>query len=344
MQFYQRLAQQLQTRAVVVATVTATRGSVPREVGAKMMVAADGSCFGTIGGGAGEAKVIRQALEVLTTGAKQFVDLDFSGLPHRDTQGICGGWMQIWLERWQGAAAIALTHEILNVLQLGQSGLLITPFHDRRSPQLRQDLPLSSLSPTVQPDAFWEPLLPPPTLLISGAGHVGIALAQAAHFAGFQIVIQDDRPEIWGSDRFPADTRVLTGAFAEALQNFAWPDQLYVALVTRGYAYDLAALRFLMKQPLPCRYIGMIGSEKRVQTVLKALTPEGLSSSPQPPIHAPIGLDIGALTPEEIAVSICAELIQVRRGGTATSLSSNPRQSLPTVSQAPSYEQSVRQP
>ncbi|MCU0565535.1 MAG: XdhC family protein [Oculatellaceae cyanobacterium Prado106] len=325
--FYRQLDRRLQQEAVVVATVMGVKGSVPREVGAKMLIAANQNTEGTIGGGAGEAKVIRQAMIVLQTGKKQQVEIDLTGNLQRQTEGICGGTMQVWLERWQGETAIALTRQILHHLESGQTVTLVTPFAPEQSPFLLEEnspehsvLHSQSHSQSHPNTAFTETLTPPPTLLIVGAGHCGVELAKVADLIGFQVMVQDDRPEWANRDRYPQAARIFTEAIAPSLQALAAHAQLYVALVTRGYAYDLEALQALLQRPIPCCYIGMIGSQKRVRQVMQAIaTPDMPTDLPM--IHAPIGLDIGALTPAEIAVSIAAELILVRRGGTGTPLS-----------------------
>ncbi|MBF2029427.1 MAG: XdhC family protein [Oscillatoriales cyanobacterium C42_A2020_001] len=344
--FYRQLAQTLHHRAVVLATVIDVKGSVPREVGAKMVVYADGQTIGTIGGGAGEAKVIRQAKHVLQTGEKQWVEIDLSGAPHRHTEGICGGIMQVWLERWQGETAIALVQQILTLLASGQPATLVTPLDQTRSPFLQLSTPStqhsalstqhsalstqhSALSTqhsalSTQHSSFTETLPPPPTLLIVGAGHCGIQLAKVADLIGFQVIVQDDRPEWANVEHYPQATRIFTDAIDRAISHLATHSQLYAALVTRGYGYDLEALKALLQRDIPCHYIGMIGSQKRVRQVFQALESAGICVSKLQSIHAPIGLDIGALTPEEIAISIAAELILVRRGGSGKPLSWEP--------------------
>jgi len=331
LEFYQQLAQAMVKSPVVLATVTHIKGSVPREVGAKMFVCSDGCIGGTIGGGAGEAKVITQALKVLETGEKQFIEIDLSGTQTRETQGVCGGRMQVWLERWAGKDAIVLVHQILDILNSGQAGALVTPFDAARFPYIRlshADRTLTQCSETtiemlyatsLYPTALVEPLLPLPTLLIIGAGHIAVPLAKIAKQAGFRVVVQDDRPEFASKERFPEAALLLALPITSALDTLPQAHQLYIALVTRGIQHDLEALRILLQQP--AQYIGMIGSEKRVRTVYQKLEQEGILPNILQSIHAPIGLDIGALTPEEIAISICAELIKVRRGGTGKSLS-----------------------
>lgn len=317
---FQQLAQALTLGPAVLATVIDVRGSVPREVGARLVVNAQGQAFNTIGGGAGEAKVLAQANLVLQTGEPQRVDIDLTGAPQRLTQGICGGTMQVWLERWQGAAALALAQAIEKQLQGGESITLVTPLDGKGTPYL------SDLPPNLDPaTAFVETLQPPPLLLIVGAGHVGVQLAKVAHLAGFTIAVQDDRPD-WANERlYPQAVDRLTQPIAPALAALANHKNLYAALVTRGYTYDLEALTHLLQRPTPCAYIGMIGSEKRVRQVYQSLEQSGFSRASLAHIYGPIGLDIEALTPEEIAVSITAELIMVRRGGTGRPLSESMR-------------------
>jgi xanthine dehydrogenase accessory factor len=309
--FYDQLAKWLIQESVVVATVVSVKGSVPREVGAKMIIGSQNRIFSTIGGGAGEAFVIEQAAIVLQTGQKQQVEIDLTGAPQRKTQGICGGKMQVWLERWSGEAAVVLVQQILHRLKAGQSATLVTPFDTNQFPRLTD-------KPT--PNSFTETLQPPPTLLIIGAGHVAEQLAKVAYLIGFQIVVQDDRSEWANTNRYPDASKIYTEAIADVIDHFTDHTMLYVALVTRSYQHDRIALETLLNQKLDCKYIGMIGSEKRVRQVYQSLENAGISQSQLRSIYAPIGLDIGALTPEEIAVSIVAELILVRRGGTGRCL------------------------
>lgn len=302
------LAQSLAEGPVVLATVIEGKGSVPREVGAKMGITAQGRSFGTIGGGAGEARVSQQAMIVLETGEPQWVELDLTGTPQRETQGMCGGIMRVWLARWSGEAAIALARQILSILQAGQSTTLVTPLFAEKSPYLLPYPPVQ-----LPESVFVEILHPPPLLLIVGAGHCGIQLAKIAHLIGFQIAVQDERPEWANIHHYPQAIWISNAVLTSTIDQFATHPQLYVALLTRGYQYDIEALAALLQRNISYQYIGMMGSQKRVQQVLKAIASPDRPQSQLQPIHAPIGLDIGALTPEEIAISICAELIQVKR-------------------------------
>lgn len=306
MDCFRRLADALETGDAVLATVVQTRGFVPREVGAKMIMRRDHIVYGTIGGGAGEAKVIRAAHDVLQTGAKLLVEID---LTSPQAEGICGGKMQVWLERWQGEKDFALTQKILENLEAGKNVVLVTPRTQNDSPYLLTE---NALAPI---DAFVEVLEPPPILLIVGAGHVGIELAKIAELIGFQIVVQDDREEWAKPGNFSAAVKILTEPIAQAAARFENCEKLYAALVTRGYEYDLEALKTLLKRGLPCQYVGMIGSAKRVRQVFQELEKNGIAKEKLAAVHAPIGLDIGAKTPSEIAVSIAAELILTRHAG-----------------------------
>ena len=308
--------------SLVLATVVAVKGSTPREVGAKMLVKAQGQ-VGTIGGGAGEAKVYQQALEVLATGEKQLVEINLLG-NEEDSQGVCGGMMEVWLEKWQGEIAIALIQQILNYLKTGQSIILTTPLSQDRSPHLL----LNDLIPPLKRGArgvteFIEKIIPPPTLLIVGAGHCGVALAKVAHFMGMRIMVVDDRPDFAHPAQFPLETVVITDTVANILNQIEKIENLYIALVTRNYQQDIAAVRSLFdfSAHISLQYLGIIGSIKRIKIVQQHLEKLGYNFQDFPHIYAPIGLDIGALTPEEIAISICAEILKVKQGRTGKSLS-----------------------
>jgi xanthine dehydrogenase accessory factor len=323
---YEDLLISLSQGAVVVATIINAKGSVPREVGAKMLITRD-RCIDTIGGGAGEAKVISQAREVLEGGKKKLVEIDLTGAPNRQTEGICGGWMQLLLERWHGEEAIALVEQILTSLNLGRSLTLVTSLGDAHPYLIKE---IGERKKEKGGEWFIEVLEPAPMLLIVGAGHVGEQLAKVAHLVGFRIAIQDDRPEWANLERYP-QAAFIYSHIDQALTELSNHGSLYVALVTRGYRYDLEALTALLNRDLPCSYIGMIGSDRRVKEVLEQVKQMGISTEKLQFVYAPIGLDIGALTPAEIAVSISAELIMLRRGGNGRSLSYNSKISVKTT-------------
>jgi xanthine dehydrogenase accessory factor len=158
----------------------------------------------------------------------------------------------------------------------------------------------------------------PATLLVIGGGHVGKALATIGHLCGFAIEVVDDRPQWISAERFPEADRITCGRFEDVLRDYPIDSNTYVVCVTRGHKHDETSLRLVAASPAP--YVGMIGSKRRVRAVLKHLIEEGLDRVAAERVQTPIGLDIGAETPEEIAVSIIAEIIQARRGGTGESM------------------------
>ncbi len=161
-------------------------------------------------------------------------------------------------------------------------------------------------------EVFIEPLDPSPHLYIAGAGHVGQHVARLASDVGFRVHVLDDRDEFANRERFPSAASVDVVAVAPHLAAADISPASYVLIVTRGHAHDLEAMRALAGRDL--RYVGMIGSRAKVAHVSGALVAEGVSAEWLAAVHAPVGLGIGAVTPEEIAVSIVAELIAVRRG------------------------------
>lgn len=161
-------------------------------------------------------------------------------------------------------------------------------------------------------DVFVEPLLPAPVLVVAGAGHVGRALAHLARWLGFRVIVSDDRVELCTPEAFPEADAHLAGPLAEQLQRLELDERTYVALVTRGSPLDAAALPLLLSSR--AAYIGVIGSRKRWLETARALAEAGVGETELARVHTPIGLEIGAETPEEIAVSIMAEIIAARHG------------------------------
>jgi len=161
-------------------------------------------------------------------------------------------------------------------------------------------------------DVFIEPLDAPPSLFIAGAGHVGQQLARVAAGVGFAVHVVDDRDGFANADRFPSAASVSVADIASHLRHAPLTPASYVVVVTRGHADDLAAMRALAGRE--ARYVGMIGSRAKVAQIMDALAAEGAPPDWLRSVRAPIGLRIGAVTPEEIAVSIVAELVAVRRG------------------------------
>jgi xanthine dehydrogenase accessory factor len=159
-------------------------------------------------------------------------------------------------------------------------------------------------------EIFVEPLLPQPMLYLFGGGHISTAVARVASLAGFAIGVVDDRETFANAERFPMAAEIHT-TFQDAFQKIRPNASSYIVIVTRGHKDDMRVLAWAVGTD--ARYIGMIGSKRKVLSVYKALEKEGFAAEKFERVHAPVGVEIGALTPEEIAVSITAELIAVRR-------------------------------
>jgi len=163
-----------------------------------------------------------------------------------------------------------------------------------------------------QMSVYIEPIEPSPELYVIGAGHVGAHLATIAQDAGFQVHVIDDREKFASRERFPSVAEVVTEDIPVWLERTKLPSHAYVVVVTRGHTNDLDALRALAPREL--RYLGLIGSRAKVARITDQLLSEGLQAELLKQVHAPIGLDIGAVSPQEIAISILAELIAVKHG------------------------------
>ena len=163
-----------------------------------------------------------------------------------------------------------------------------------------------------QMDVYIEPIEPSPELYVIGAGHVGFHLARVAHEVGFRVHVVDDREKFANVERFPNAAEIVVEDIPAWIRRAAIPPHAYAVIVTRGHTNDLDALRALAPRDL--RYLGLIGSRAKIARIYDALTEEQMSPDLLARVHAPIGLDIGAVTPQEIAVSILAELIAVKHG------------------------------
>lgn len=167
---------------------------------------------------------------------------------------------------------------------------------------------------------YLEPYRAPARLVIVGAGHIARPLCRVGALLGFRVTVLDDRPDFATRERFPEAEQVVRADFAEPFRGVETGPGTYLVLVTRGHKYDFEALRDLLRRPHVPAYVGMVGSRRRVRAALEQLVREGADPAWLAAVHAPVGLDVGAETPEEIAVAIGAELVLVRRGGTGVPL------------------------
>ncbi|HET9742463.1 MAG TPA: XdhC/CoxI family protein [Terriglobales bacterium] len=161
-------------------------------------------------------------------------------------------------------------------------------------------------------EIYVEPILPVQTLYIFGAGHVAHNVYRAARLANFEVVVVDDRESYANRERFPEAKDIYADDFERALTQLAPNRSSYLVIVTRGHRDDMRVLRWAIETP--ARYIGMIGSERKIIAIYKQLEKEGIDPEKLARVYAPVGLDVGAVTPEEISIAILAEIIAIRRG------------------------------
>jgi len=312
--FFAQLQEMLAGGPVALSTVVAFRGSAPRVTGARMAVTSDGQFIGSVGGGAAEGRVLEDASAVLAGAGPQRFFADLTGHPGAVKDGICGGTMEVLTVQLDPASEGGVIRDINARLAAGTRVVLDTRF------QGGLVLQVSGTEPPPSEEAFRQVLEPDPLLLIVGAGHVGRSLAAAASLAGFQLLVQDDRDAWLEAGKLPARA-TCSISFPNLLPKLsAWQGLRCVAMVTRGFIQDLTAWEALGPLVSELDYFGVMGSQRRVRTVLAEAEHRGLCFPRPEALHAPIGLEIGAETPEEIAVSIVAELIQYRRRRTEAAL------------------------
>lgn len=181
---------------------------------------------------------------------------------------------------------------------------------------------LVTLSNPAKPEQratiMFDPYMPPHELIILGAGHIALWLAKIGKIMGYQVTVVDDRHDFVSKERFPEADRVICSDFSYIEKRLTFGPTSSVVIVTRGHQHDQECLRRLIKYPLA--YLGMIGSRRKIVLIRKQLIEEGIDAEKLDQVHMPIGLDVGAQTPGEIAVSIAAEILRERRGGSADSL------------------------
>ncbi len=326
---------------VALCTLLRLTGSGPRGPGAKMLVQADGRSVGTVGGGALEARVTGWAGEVLGAGRAICRSLSLDPTQAADAGMICGGEAEVLVEPLDGAepAQREFFGKVLAHLVERRRGWLATAMLDTGDKiltgrlllaggRVAADIPLSGhlppedLLPSSAPSIpflvahgavryFVEPLVPPDTVYVFGAGHIAERLAPLCRWLGFRTVVVDDRAEFASPERFPqADELVVAPSLDSALDGLAVDFDSSLVIVTRGHAGDQAVLRQALRQRTG--YIGMIGSRRKRDAVFQQLAGEGFTPADLARVACPIGLSIGAETPEEIALSIAAQLVAAR--------------------------------
>ncbi|WP_300456823.1 XdhC family aldehyde oxidoreductase maturation factor [Desulfobacula sp.] len=330
-----------QGKAVVMATILSKQGSAPRSAGTKMIVHAEGDISGTIGGGWVEAQVQKQATDLFERKEGALIrEFTLDSNRYADMDMVCGGNVTLLIEYLPANNDnIKVFSKLLEILSNNQNGFMVSrlqrdkrgnytlersiisdrqqtgvfPLGEQTVGQLSKQAELMR-SPgliTIDDGTFFvEPARFNGVLYLLGAGHLAVETAKLALHTGFKTVVMDDRGTFANEERFPGSRVHVVEGFEHCFAPFSIGHGSYIVIMTRGHLYD----QILLEQALhtPATYIGMIGSRSKRKIIYDYLLSQGVSQEQLDRVHAPIGLSIGAQTPEEIAVSIVAELIQVR--------------------------------
>ena len=332
---------------VALATLITRVGSAPRAVGAKYLIKGDGTSVGSIGGGCVEAEVWQEAQKVMEKREGRILHFELTSEQLAEGGLICGGNIDIFLEPLR-EDFLNIYQEAARIRQKGGSAILATlvsvegAFYKGEDSKalmktsgekvgfllggvelekkilsegeglLKEKKPkvLVLSSENKRMEILLEPIFSEPTVYIFGGGHVSEQLAPLAKKVHFKVVVIDDREMFANRERFPEADEVIVSEFEKCFDKLNIDVSSYIVIVTRGHLYDGFVLEQAVKSK--ARYIGMIGSKKKIRTLYQNLMQKGMTKETLDQVYAPIGIDINSETPEEIAVSIVAELIKVR--------------------------------
>jgi xanthine dehydrogenase accessory factor len=346
---------QVEGRAAL-ATLVSTHGTTPRKEGAKMWVGEGGRILGSVTiGGCVDAEVMAEAENVLSGSRPKLLSLDLGDEDAWEIGLTCGGTIEVFLEPvalGEGPSpggALALYETLRNHVAAGGSGAILTrmdppsagakllllddghrvgslgdPVLDEAAPSAARG-PLATgvsrtvgLGPGESIRVFVEVHLPPPTLLVVGGSHVAMPLVTLARSLGYRTVVVDGRPRLATRERFPDVDELLVGIPSELVRRIPLRPTTALVLVAHDYKYDLPVLRHALAGEVG--YVGMLGSRRRGEAILRMLREEGVSEESLARIRVPIGLDLGGRTAPEIALAILAEIVASRHGGTGQPL------------------------
>jgi len=325
---------------IALITVISTTGSTPGKVPYKMLVwGKNGKTIGTVGGGLTEANMINMAKNILSKTENQVFRFDLDGIED-DEKGICGGSIEFLIETFD-KKSLPLFKELSAVIENGDKGVLVSIISPKKSPEkiflksadrvdIASDVNFSpeiiesikklvakeqSAKQTLEngTEIFIETISEQPMVFIFGAGHLSYHISRYASSLNFRVTICDDRAEFANKERFPDVNNIIVENFERVFDKIDINKNSYIVIVTKGHKYDEIILEKAAKTN--AKYIGMIGSERKTLTILKRLNKRGISKETLSRIYSPIGISIGAITPEEIALSIVCELVKIRRLG-----------------------------
>jgi len=325
---------------LALAAIVEAKGSTPQVQGASAVFSRAGLVAGTVGGGLLEARVESIAGQALRDGKARLITLRLDADPSDMEGAICGGTVRVLVDPGVGRER-AVFEKALEGFHKRRPGYLVATIRpaagdivaverrwlgagggrpeDRKvladvGPDVLDGALRDGFPRLVQGDGrltFIEPGLPLPRLVIAGAGHVGRAVARLGKLLDFSVTVIDDRPEFANSENIPEADEIVVGDIGESVGNIEDSSDNYFVIVTRGHRNDAEALRAAVRRP--AAYVGMIGSGRKIEIMRGEFLENGWATSEEwAKVHAPIGLEIGSKTVEEIAVSIAAELVLVR--------------------------------
>jgi len=317
---------------MALATIIDVKGSSPRHPGTKMLVGASTGPVGTVGGGRGEARALDACRSSLAEHCAALLKVEMVGADIIGPEMVCGGSNTMLIECLGDRAPYRAALERLgrgervlfvkrvqaagpgpaavSVALFDQDGALVCG-SAAFTPEAARALSGGRPSYHEEEGLFYDPMFPEEKLLILGGGHVAKALADLAPGLGFAVTVVDDRAEFLAAGRFPEAVRTLQSGFEAAVAAFPFDCATYAVILTRGHLLDLACVRAVLARPY--RYAGFMGSARKTRLVIEQVRREGFDPAKIDALCGPIGLDIAAETPGELAVAIMAELIAVRR-------------------------------
>jgi xanthine dehydrogenase accessory factor len=340
-EIYKKAAENLGNREnIALITAISTTGSTPGKVGYKMLVwGKKPETLGTVGGGLVEAEIIEAADNILPKTECRVLTFNLDGT-EEDGKGICGGSIELLIETFD-EKSLPLFEELSTVMESGDKGILLSIISPGKSPDkifLKNAKQLNSitnidLTPEIiesihklaakeqfakktLPDGvriFIETISEQPMVFIFGAGHLAYYISQYAKSLHFRYTVYDDRAEYANKERFPQADNIIVEDYESVLDKVKINKNSYIVIVTKGHKSDEIVLEKVVKTDV--KYIGMIGSKTKTLTILKKLSEKGIPAESLKKVYSPIGISIGALTPQEIALSIVSELVKIRRLG-----------------------------
>ncbi len=332
-------------KRVAMATLVATRGTSPKREGAKMWVGEEGRILGSVTiGGCVDARVIAESEQALSSFKSRLVEMKLGNEDAWEIGFSCAGDLDVLIEpvdvsnllelyravraavdrgkRAVLATSLSETSRKLLFIEDGEaSGSLGTPELDREAQTVALELMRRRASSTVTLDSvpiFFEVHGPPPTMIVFGASHVAMPLVSLAHDLGLKTIVVDGRPRFATRERFPDVDQLLIGIPSEIAETLAYTSSTFVVLTAHDYKYDLPVLKVVL--PARPAYVGLLGSKRRGHAIKEFLRDGGMDPALLDQLHVPTGLDIGADTAAEIALSILAEAVAIKSGCTATFL------------------------